>query len=164
MATFSFDIVSDYDKAEVNNVFMQAQREISNRYDFKGTPAAVEWLDDKRGFVVTAGNDMQLQSIIDILRRTVINRGQSPKLLDLDREPVTTNLTIVQEIPFVSGLDTDKAKSVTKLIREAHPKAKPAIQGDAVRVTSASKDELQKVMATVTSHAFDFPVGFTNFR
>lgn len=164
MASFSFDIVSEYDKAEVNNVFMQAGREISNRYDFKGTPAGLDWLGDKVGFTVTAANDMQLESIIDIVRRGLINRGQSTKVLDLSHEPVTSNLKITKEVPFVAGLDSDKAKSVAKVIRDGFPKAKPQIQGDAVRVSSGSKDELQKIMQTLREHEFDFPLSFTNFR
>lgn len=164
MANFSFDIVSEYDKAEVNNVFMQAAREITNRYDFKGTPAGLDWLGDKTGLTVTGNSDMQLEAIIDIVRRGLINRGQSTKVLDLGREPVTSNLKMVKEIPFVAGLDSDKAKEVSKLIRDAFPKVKPQIQGDAVRVTSSSKDDLQKVMQLVRDHEFDFPVSFTNYR
>lgn len=164
MANFSFDIVSEYDKAEVNNVFMQAAREITNRYDFKGTPAGLDWLGDKTGLTVTGNSDMQLEAIIDIVRRGLINRGQSTKVLDLSREPVTSNLKMVKEVPFVAGLDSDKAKEVSKLIRDAFPKVKPQIQGDAVRVTSSSKDDLQKVMQLVRDHEFDFPVSFTNYR
>lgn len=164
MANFSFDIVSEYDKAEVNNVFMQAAREITNRYDFKGTPAGLDWLGDKTGLTVTGNSDMQLEAIIDIVRRGLINRGQSTKVLDLSREPVTSNLKMVKEVPFVAGLDSDKAKEVGKLIRDAFPKVKPQIQGDAVRVTSSSKDDLQKVMQLVRDHEFDFPVSFTNYR
>ena len=164
MATFSFDIVSDYDKAEINNVFMQAGREIANRYDFKGTPAGLDWLGDKTGIVITGNSDMQLEAITDIVRRGLINRGQSTKVLDLSKEPTTSNLKMVKEMPFVAGLDSDKAKSVTKVIRDAFPKAKPQIQGDAVRVTSSSKDELQKIMQLLREQDFDFPLSFTNFR
>lgn len=164
MANFSFDIVSDYDKAEINNVFMQAGREIANRYDFKGTPADLEWLGDKDGITVTGNSDMQLEAIIDIFRRGLINRGQSTKVLDLSKEPVTSNLKMVKEIPFVAGLDSDKAKSVTKVIRDAFPKVKPVIQGDAIRVTSSSKDDLQKVMQLLRDTEFDFPLSFTNYR
>ena len=164
MANFSFDIVSEYDKAEVNNVFMQAVREIGNRYDFKGTPAGLDWLGDKTGFVVTAANDMQLESIIDIIRRGLINRGQSTKVLDLTHEPIASNLKITQEIPFVAGLDGDKAKQVSKAVRDAFPKVKPQIQGDAVRVTSPSKDDLQKVMQFLREQDLNFPLSFTNYR
>ena len=164
MATFSFDIVSDYDRAEINNVFMQVGREIGNRYDLKGTPAAVEWLGDKTGFVVIAANDMHRESILDIIRRALTNRGQSSKVLDLSKEPVQGNMQLRQEIPFVSGLDNEKAKLVTKLIRDEFPRVKTSIQGEEVRVASSSKDDLQRVMTLLRGHDFDFPLRFTNYR
>lgn len=164
MATFSFDIVSEYDKAEVTNAFQAAQREITNRYDFKNTPAAVEWMGDKTGFKVIGGGEWQVDSIIDILRKNIINRGQSPKIMDLSKAIVESNLKATKEIPFIQGLDTDKAKQITKLLKEAHPKVKAQIQGDSVRVSSGSKDDLQEVMQTVRSHDFDFAVSFTNYR
>lgn len=164
MANYSFDIVSDYDKAEVNNVFMQAGREISSRYDFKNTPAGVEWLGDKDGFVIAGNSDMQLDAITDIIRRGLINRGQSTKILDLSKPRQTNNLKTTQEIPFIAGLDSDKAKSVSKVIRDAFPKVKPQVQGETVRVTSGSKDDLQAVMQLLRDTEFDFPLNFTNYR
>ncbi len=164
MANFSFDVVSDYDKAEINNVFMQAGRELSNRYDFKGTPAGLDWLGDKTGFVVTGNSEMQLEAIVDIVRRGLINRNQSTKVLDLSKEPASSNLKMTKDIPFVAGLDSDRAKLITKAIRDEFAKAKPQIQGDAVRVTSNSKDELQKIMQLLRDKDFDFPLSFTNFR
>ncbi|MEO5690906.1 MAG: YajQ family cyclic di-GMP-binding protein [Candidatus Saccharimonadales bacterium] len=164
MASFSFDIVSTYDKAEMNNVFQQVQRDIGNRYDFKGTPAAVEWLGDKEGFKVTAANDMHLESIQDIIRRVVISRNQSTKLLDETKEPVQGSMQMTKEMPFIDGLDQDKAKQVTALIREKFPKVKPQIQGQEVRVQSAKKDELQAVMQGLKQADFPFPLSFQNFR
>lgn len=164
MATFSFDIVSDYDKAEVNNVFQAVEREIANRYDFKGTPAAIEWLGDKTGFVVTGNSLWQIESITDIIRKHLANRGQSSKIMDLTKKPVEANLKTTQEMPFIQGLDQEKAKMITKLLRDEMPKLKAAIQGDAVRVTSGSKDDLQKAMQIVKAKDFDFPVNFTNYR
>lgn len=164
MANYSFDIVSDYDKAEINNVFMQAEREISNRYDFKNTPAKIDWLGDKAGYVVTASGDMQQEAIIDIIRRGLINRGVSSKVLDLSKDSVTTNMKMTKDIPFIAGLDTDKAKQVTKVIREKFPKVKPQIQGESIRVTSSSKNELQDVMQLLRDTDFEFPLSFTNYR
>lgn len=164
MATFSFDIVSEYDKAEVNNVFAQVGREIANRYDFKGTPATIEWLGDKNGFKLIGSNEWQLDSILDIVRKQLANRGQSSKILDLSHEVVESNLKATKDIPFVEGLDQDKAKMISKLIRDEFPKVKPQIQGDAVRVQSASKDDLQKVMQLIREKDFDFAVSFTNYR
>ena len=164
MATFSFDIVSTYDKAEINNVYKQVQREITTRYDLRGTPAAVEWLGDKTGFVVIAAHDMHRESILDIIRRALTSRQQSSKILDLTKEPVQGNMQLKQDIPFIAGLDQEKAKSVTKLIRDEFPKVKTQIQGEEIRVQSSSKDDLQRVIQLVQGHDFDFPISFTNYR
>ena len=165
MAQFSFDIVSEFDKAELNNVFDQAQREIDNRYDFKGTPAELEWLNnDKTGLKVTGNSDFQIESILDIVRKKLATRGQSQKLLDTSGTPVVANLKTTLEVPFQQGLDQEKAKKITKLVRDELPKVKTQTQGDAVRVTSGSKDDLQAVMKLIQSQDFDFPVNFTNYR
>ena len=164
MPTFSFDIVSTYDKAEMNNVFLQTQKEIDNRYDFKGTPAAVEWIGDKTGIKITGAGDWQIENIIDIIRKKLAARNQSSKSLDLTKDIVTANLKSTKEVPFIAGLTQDKAKQITALIREHAPKAKGLIQGDAVRVTSSSKDELQNVMQIIQSQDLDFPVNFENYR
>lgn len=165
MANFSFDIVSEYDKAEMNNVFDQAQREIANRYDFKGTPAELEWLNgDKTGLKVTGNSDYQIDAILDIVRKKLSLRGQDQKVLDISRESVTSNLKTAKEVPFLQGLDQEKAKKITKLLRDELPKVKAQIQGEAVRVTSAKKDELQSAMQLIKGQDFNFPLNFTNFR
>lgn len=164
MATFSFDIVSEYDKAEMNNVFAQTEKEISSRYDFKGTPAQIDWLGDKIGFKVIGENEWQIESIIDIIRKKLAARNQSSKSLDLSKSITTTNLKSTKEIPFIAGLDQEKAKNICKIIRDAMPKVKPQIQGDAVRVTSNSKDELQAVMKLLNSTDLDYPINYTNYR
>lgn len=165
MANFSFDVVSDYDKAEMNNVFDQARREIESRYDFKGTPAELEWLDaEKTGIKVTGSGDWQIDAILDIVRKKLATRGQSQKTLDTSKELVTSNLKTTQEVPFIKGLDQEKAKKITALIREQYPKIKTQIQGDEVRVTSSSKNDLQDVMQLLRTQDFEFPLNFTNYR
>lgn len=164
MANFSFDIVSDYDKAEMNNVYDQTLREIDNRYDFKGTPAGIEWLGDKTGIVVTGNSDWQIDAILDIFRKKLATRGQSQKVLDTSKPLTEANLKTTQEVPFKQGLDQDKAKQLTKLIREQYPKVKTQIQGDAVRVMSTSKDDLQQVIQLLKGQDLDFPLSFTNYR
>lgn len=165
MAVFSFDIVSDYDKAELNNVYDQTQRELQNRYDFKGTPAAVEWLDDdKTGLKITGSSDWQIDAILDIVRKKLAARDQSQKLLDTSKEPVASNLKTTKEVPFKKGLDQDKAKKITSLIRDKFPKVKTQIQGQEVRVSSGSKDDLQAVMQLLRHQDLDFPLQFTNYR
>ncbi len=165
MGTFSFDIVSDYDKAEINNVFDQSQRELGNRYDFKNTPAALEWLnDEKAGLKVIGNSDWQIDAILDIVRKKLAARNQSQKILDTSKEPIVSNLKTTKEVLFKKGLDQDKTKKITALLREKFPKAKTQIQGQEVRVTSGSKDELQAVMQLLRAQDFDFPLQFTNFR
>lgn len=165
MANFSFDIVSEYDKAEMNNVFDQSLREINNRYDFKGTSAALDWLNsDKTGFKVTGDGEWQIDTILDIVRKKLATRGQSQKVLDTSKEQVASNLKTTQEVPFKQGLDQDKSKQITKMLRDEFPKVKAQIQGDAVRVTSSSKNDLQAVIQALKAKDFDFPLDFTNFR
>ncbi len=164
MATYSFDIVSEYDKAEMNNVFAQTQKEIIGRYDFKGTPAEIDWLGDKLGFKVIGANEWQIDSIIDIIRKKLATRELSSKVLDLSKTIVTSNLKATKEIPFVAGLDQEKAKKITKLVRDDLPKLKSQIQGEAVRVTGGSKDDLQDAMRIVRAADLDFPVAFNNYR
>lgn len=164
MANFSFDVVSEYDKAEMNNVFTQTERELDSRYDFKGTPAAIEWLDDKKGLKVTGNGEWQIDAILDIVRKKLATRGQSQKVLDTSKEITESNLKTTKEVPFKQGLDQEKAKQLTKLIREQYPKVKPLIQGDVVRVTGNSKDDLQGVMQLLKTQDLDFPLEFTNYR
>jgi uncharacterized protein YajQ (UPF0234 family) len=165
MAQFSFDAVSEYDKAEMNNVFDQVQRELANRYDFKGTPAAIEWLNgDKTGMKITGSGDWQIDSILDIVRKKLAARGQSQKVLDISQGLVEANMKATKEVPFVRGLSQDKAKKITSLIRDKFPKVKTSIQGETVRVTSGKKDELQAVMQLLRAQDFDFSLSFTNYR
>ena len=165
MANFSFDAVSEYDKAEMNNVLDQVQREIGNRYDFKGTPAAIEWLDgDKNGFKITGNGDWQIEAILDITRKKLAARDQSQKVLDTTGDAAESNFKTTKEVPFKKGLDQAKAKKITSLIRDKLPKVKTQIQGDAVRVTSNSKDDLQAVMQLLRAQDFDFHLSFTNYR
>lgn len=165
MGNFSFDIVSDYDKAEMNNVFDQTLRELGSRYDLKGTSAGLDWLDsDKSGLKITGDNEYHIDAILDIVRKKLASRNQSQKVLDTSKELVVSNLKTTKEVPFKKGLNQENAKKITKLVRDQYPKVKPTIQGEEIRVTSPKKDELQAVMQLLKSQDFDFPLQFTNFR
>ena len=164
MAQFSFDVVSQYDKAEMNNVFALTEREIANRYDFKGTPAGIEWLGDKAGLKIAGAGEWQIDAVIDIVRKKLASRQQSSKVLDLSKTINESNMKATKEVPFVEGLDQEKAKKITKLLKDKFPKVKTQIQGDAVRVTSGSKDDLQAVMQEISSQDFDFVTSFINYR
>jgi uncharacterized protein YajQ (UPF0234 family) len=165
MGQFSFDIVCYYDKAEVTNVYEQTKREISNRYDFKGTPAAIDWLDgDRTGVKLTGNSQYQIDAITDLLRKKLAARGQSQKLLDTSEKIVEANLKATKDIKFKSGLSQDNAKTINKAIQNAKLKVKTQIQGDLIRVSSASKDELQEVMNLIKAQDYDYPLRFINYR
>jgi uncharacterized protein YajQ (UPF0234 family) len=160
----SLDIVSDYDIAKVTNAVEQAQREIASRYDFKGTSASLEFVDNKAGVKITGDNQFHLDSIIDILRKKLAGSGVSQKLLDTSKEPVTLNLKMTWDLAFKKGLDQEKTKKITKLLRDAYPKVKAQIQGEEIRISSAKRDELQAVIQLLKEADFDFPLEFTNYR
>ncbi|MBM3209898.1 YajQ family cyclic di-GMP-binding protein [Candidatus Saccharibacteria bacterium] len=164
MPTFQFDIVSEIDKAEMNNVFAGVEREIATRYDFKNTQAALEWLENKGGFKIIGDNQYQVDAVMDIVRKKLASRNLSSKSLDLSAVPHESNLRVMWSIPFKEGLDKELAKRLSADIKTAVPKVKAQIQGDSVRVTSSSKDELQKVVALTRGDEYDVPLNCTNFR
>ncbi len=165
MSNFSFDIVSEVDKSEINNVFDQVKKEIASRYDFKNTIGGIEWLNDqKSGFKIIASSEMQIDSVIDIIRRKLSSRGLSQKLIDTSKELVSSNMRITKELPFVAGIDKEKAKSLSNALRSEFPKLKIAIIGESLRINSSSKDELQKVISKTRVMELDYPVQFNNFR
>lgn len=161
---FSFDVVSDFDAGEMTNAVDQAQRELSQRYDFKGTAAKLEFADGKSGVQLEGDSRNQLDAIIDVLQSKLIRRGISTKVLDLMSEAVDSGVIVKRTIIFKKGLDQDKAKKLSKIIRDAYPKTKTQIQGDSVRVSSASKDDLQGVMALLKTQELDFVLEFQNLR
>lgn len=161
----SFDIASEYDKGEMNNVLDQVQREVATRYDLKGTSSGIEWLNtDKEGFKITGDNQFHLDAIIEMVRKKAATRGVSQKTFDTSKEPTTSNMKMIWDVMFKKGLDQEKAKKITALLRDKLPKVKAQIQGEEVRVMSEKKDLLQEAMQLVREADFDFPVSFTNFR
>lgn len=161
---FSFDVVSDYDAGEMTNAVDQAQRELSQRYDFKGTAAKLEFGEGKTSVRVEGDSRNQIDAIIDVLQGKLIKRGISVKVLDLSGEAQESGMLVRRTLPFIKGLDQEKAKKLTKTIRDSYPKVKAQIQGEAVRVSSTSKDDLQGVMSHLKQQDFDFPLDFQNMR
>jgi uncharacterized protein YajQ (UPF0234 family) len=161
---FSFDVVSDYDIAEMTNAVDQSQRELGTRYDFKGTAASIEFGDSKESLLLTGDTRNQLDALVDMVQSKMVKRGISLKVLDLSSEPVQGGKELRWTLSFKKGLDQDKAKQITKLIRDQYPKVKTQIQGPEVRVSAASKDDLQGVMTALRASELDFPVDFQNYR
>jgi cyclic-di-GMP-binding protein len=160
----SFDVVSDFDRQELVNALDQARREIQTRYDFKGALAELELGKDE--IILRTDSESRARSIRDLVESKAIRRGLSLKIFDWGTiEPAGGN-TVRQQIGLRRGLPEDLAKKITKLIRDEFPKAKSQIQGDAVRVSSKSKDELQKVIGRLREEGEDYPVAlqFQNYR
>ena len=161
---FSFDVVSDFDAGEMTNAVDQARRELGQRYDFKGTAAKLEFNDGKTGVQIEGDSRNQIDAIIDMLQSKLIRRGIAVKVLDLSSEAVESGMIVRRAVAFKKGLDQEKAKKLTKLIRDSYPKAKTQIQGDTVRVSSTHKDDLQGIIALLKSQDLDFPLEFQNYR
>lgn len=160
----SFDIVSEFDQAEMNNAVDQTAREIQTRYDFQGTNSKINYDKEKQNIEISSNSELKLEAIIDVLESKFIKRGLNLKHLDKSVEVLQSGMDYKKILNLVQGLDQEKAKKITKLIREKHPKVKTQIQGEEVRVMSPSKDELQSVMNLLKTSELDMPLNFVNFR
>jgi cyclic-di-GMP-binding protein len=158
----SFDVVSDFDQQELVNALDQARREIATRYDFKNSKVAFEL--GKEAVTLTADDEYRAGAAKDLLESKAVRRGLSLKIFEWGPAEPASGGTVRQEIRLKRGLTSDQAKELAKRIRDAYPKTKPVIQGDAVRVSAKSKDDLQAVIADL--RALDYPVAlqFTNYR
>jgi uncharacterized protein YajQ (UPF0234 family) len=160
----SFDVVSEFDRQELVNALDQARREIGTRYDFKGAKAELEL--GKEEISLRADSESRARAMRDLLESKAIRRGLSLKIFDWGNIEEAGGNTVRQTIGLRHGLSEDVAKKITKLIRDEFPKAKSQIQGDAVRVSSKSKDELQKVIGRLReeSEGYPVPLQFQNYR
>ena len=160
----SFDVVSDFDRQELVNALDQARREMATRYDFKGATADLELGKDE--IILRTDSEFRAKAIRDLVESKAIRRNLSLKIFDWGEiEPAGGN-TVRQRIGLRRGLPEDLAKKISKLIRDDFPKVKSQIQGDAVRVSGKSKDELQKVIGRLRQEAEGYPVAlqFENYR
>lgn len=163
MADSSFDIVSKVDHQEADNALNQAAKEISQRYDFKGTDAKIEW-SGEWGVVMSANGEERVKAILDVFQSKLIKRGISLKAFE-SGEPKVSGKEYRLTGSFASGLSSEQAKKLAKIIRDEGPKGvKTQVQGDELRVTSKSRDQLQEVIALIKEQDLDFAVQFTNYR
>jgi cyclic-di-GMP-binding protein len=163
MADSSFDIVSKIDRQEVDNALSQAAREVSQRYDFKGTGAEIKW-SGEQGIEISANAEDRANAVLDVFKEKLIKRQQSLKILDAG-EPRPSGRETKISIALKEGISSEDAKKVGKLIRDDGPKGvKVQVQGDELRVSSKKRDDLQAVQALVKKQDYDFAVQFTNYR
>jgi uncharacterized protein YajQ (UPF0234 family) len=158
----SFDTVCDPDLVEVRNGVDNTTKEIQTRFDFKGTSAAIE-IKDKE-ITLTGDADFQLQQIQDVLRNKLTKRGVDVRFLDVGAVQKAGGDKVRQVIKVRSGIEPETGKKIQRLIKDSKMKVQAAIQGDAVRVTGAKRDDLQAAMALIKKELPDVPLSFNNFR
>ena len=161
----SFDVTTGVDLQEVDNAVNQAQKEIAQRYDFKGSKVAIEFARAEGKLKLVADDDFKMRALVDVLQGRLIKRGVPVKNLDMGETIPAGGDTVRKEISLKMALDSDTAKKVAAAIKEAKlKKVQASIQGDQVRVTSPSKDELQAAMALLRLKDFGVELKFGNYR
>jgi uncharacterized protein YajQ (UPF0234 family) len=163
-STYSFDVTSNIDMPEVDNAVNQARKEIAQRFDFKGSSAAID-LDAKANtLTLTAEDNFKLESVWDVLQTRLIKRGVPVKNLKREETQPASGSTVKQVITLQQGIPSDAAKDIVKHLKESKKKVQAQIQADQVRVTSASKDELQDAMQALRAKDFGVSLQFGNYR
>lgn len=158
----SFDIVSKMDMQELNNAVNQAEKEIETRFDFKNSKSSITI--EKEELVLVSDDDFKLQNVKDILLSKMSKRGIPIKNLDYGKVEPASGATVRQRVKLKQGIDQDNAKKINILIRDSKLKVKSQIQGDQIRVTGKSKDDLQKVMSILRGADLSLELQFTNYR
>jgi len=158
----SFDVVSKIDLQEVKNAVDQATKELGQRFDFKGSRSAITL--EGNDLVVVSDDEYKLKSVQDILQSKLVKRGVSLKALSHGKVEEALGGTVRQKVNLQQGISSEKAKDITKAIRDGKFKVQTQIQGDQVRVLSKSKDDLQAVIVALKSMDFGLPLQFSNFR
>ena len=158
----SFDTVCDPDMVEVKNAVENAAKEIGTRFDFKGTSAAIELKD--KDITLLGDAEFQLQQVEDILRNKLTKRNVDVRFMDVQPSQKIGGDKVKQVVKIKNGIESELAKKIQKLIKESKMKVQAAIQGDAVRITGAKRDDLQAAMALIRKELPDHPLSFNNFR
>lgn len=159
----SFDIVSKIDRQEVDNALNQAQRELTQRFDFKNTGAQIEW-SGENAIEITANAEDRARAVLDVFKDKLVKRQQSMKILD-PGEPRQSGKETKLSVALKEGISQEQAKKIGKLIRDEGPKGvKVQVQGEELRVTSKKRDDLQEVISLVKAQEYDFAVQFNNYR
>ena len=158
----SFDISSTVDLQEVDNAVQQAMKEIGQRFDFKGTSCRI--VRDEAGLLLHADDTFKLRAVVELLESKLVRRKVSLKALDYQAPEAAAKGTVRQRVSLRQGISAEKAREIVKVIRGLGLKAQAQIQGDQVRVSAKSKDDLQAVMQALRGHDFGIDLQFGNFR
>lgn len=161
-STFSFDIVSDFDRQELVNALDQATREIQSRYDLKDTKTTVELGSET--ITIHTDSDFTLDAVNSLIQTKAIKRNLSLKIFDYGKPESSSGNRVRQIVTLKKGINQELAKKISKLVRDEFTKVQASIQGDAVRVTAKSKDELQAVIQRIKQEDYPVALQFTNYR
>ena len=159
---FSFDVVSKTEMQEVANAVQQAQKELAQRFDFKGSKSEIELKDEE--LILVSDDEVKLKSLKDIVESKLVKRKVSLKAIDYATIEQASMGTVRQKAKIVQGIEIEKAKAIVKTIKDAKLKVQASIQADQVRVTGRSKDDLQGAMTLLRDKDFGVPLQFTNYR
>tara|TARA_Y100000994_G_scaffold181788_1_gene150609 strand:- start:88 stop:579 length:492 start_codon:yes stop_codon:yes gene_type:complete len=160
----SFDIVSSFDMQEIDNSVNMVKRDIQNRYDFKGSNSTIELNKTDKKIKIEAGNTMQLEAIIDMLKNRSISRKVPIKVYDFQAEEKAEGMSVRQYVLLKDGISKDNAKKINKLIKNYKLKVQSQIQGDQLRVTGKKIDDLQDVMQSLNSEKMDIALQYINLK
>ena len=159
----SFDVVSEFDEQELVNALDQTRREVATRYDLKDTKTQIDF-DGKKSLTILTASEFTLKSVRDVLESKLLRRNLDLKILkDGKLEPASGGM-VRQHIELQQGISQDLAREISKQIRENFPKVKPQVQGDAIRVTGKSRDDLQSVIQFLKGKDYPVPLQFNNYR
>ena len=160
----SFDIVSEVNHVEIRNAVEQCNKEVANRFDFKGSDARVEINEKEKTLIVFADDEFKLRQVRDVLTGKLAKRGVDIRALEPGKMEAVSGNKMKETIKVREGIEQERAKGVVKLIKDSKMKVQGSIQGDLVRVSSAKKDTLQEAIALVRKSVTDLPLQFKNFR
>ena len=164
MANFSFDIVSEVDLQEVDNAVNQAIKELSQRYDFKNSKASIAFDRKEKTITLIADDDFKLRALTDILTTRLAKRSVSIKALKFNEPEKAFEGYLRQKIEICMGIDKERARELTGIIKELGAKVQTQVEGDKIKVSSAKKDELQVVILHLRGLNFSLPLNFCNYR
>ena len=162
MSTYSFDVVSDFDRQELVNTIDQLRRDVSQRYDLKDSNTEIEL--EETLIVITTASDMTLTAVVDVLRQKATKRNLSLKIFDEQTPETVGGNRIKQEIKLRKGLTQELAKNLSKTIRDELKKVTVSIQGDSLRITGKNKDDLQGAIQLLKEQDIEVPLQFQNYR
>jgi uncharacterized protein YajQ (UPF0234 family) len=159
----TFDVVSKVDLDEVKNAVTQATKEIGQRFDFKGSISKIE-LKAEAGLTLTSDDEVRLKAVIEVLQSKLVKRGVSIRSMEFGKIEAATKGSVRQEVKILQGIPGEKAKGMVKAIKDSKLKVQAAIQGDQLRISGKSKDDLQDAMALLKKNDQGLDLQFTNFR